>query len=127
MIDHSERESTVSHSLSLWIRVSVGVADVRVKAADEAVTESPALVFICTVQTGISSCARLHLQLSLLEINRWRRSFVGQSAELLHLVKGHHALLLDTHRVDPRRRFPLWISRQGNRFILFISCADVFH
>lgn len=51
--------------------------------------------------------------LSLLEINRWRRSFVGKSAELLHLIKGHHALLLDTHRVDPRRRVPLWISRQG--------------
>lgn len=51
--------------------------------------------------------------LSLLEINRCRRSFVGKSAELLHLTKGHHALLLDKHRVDPRRRFPLWISRQG--------------
>ena len=110
------------------MRVSVGVADVCVKAADEEVTESPALVlFISTLQTGISSSARLHLQLSLLEINHWRQIFVGQSAELLHLIKGHHALLLDTHRVDPRRRFPLWISRQGNRFILFISCADVYH
>ncbi len=63
---HPDHTHTHTHthtlSLPLWRRVSVGVATVRVKAADGAVTESPALVFISTVQTGISSSARLHLQ-----------------------------------------------------------------
>ncbi|GLD57030.1 limbic system-associated membrane protein-like protein [Lates japonicus] len=58
----THRDRTHTQSLPLWMNVSVGVANVRVNAAEEAATECPALVFISTVQTGISSSARLHLQ-----------------------------------------------------------------
>lgn len=57
-------------------------------------------------------CAR-----SLLEICRWRRSLAGTS-----FAPGQHALLLDTCRVDPRRRTPLWISRQGMFSFFNVMC-----
>ena len=61
--------------------------------------------------------ARLHLRRSLLEISRWRRSLVGTS-----FPPGRHALLLDTRRVDPRRRTPLWTSRQGMVSFFNVMC-----
>lgn len=64
-----------------------------------------------------SPSARLHLRCSLLEISRWRRSLVGTS-----FPPGQHALLLDTRRVDPRRRTPLWISRQGMVSFFNVIC-----
>lgn len=65
----------------------------------------------------ISPPARLHLRRSLLEISRWRRSLVGTS-----FSPGQHALLLDKRRVDPRRRTPLWISRQGTVSFFNVMC-----
>lgn len=47
-----QREHADTHTVPLWARGPLGVATVRVKAADGAVAESPALVFINTVQTG---------------------------------------------------------------------------
>lgn len=61
-----QREHADTHTVPLGARGPLGVATVHVKAADGAVTESPALVFINTVQTGISSSARLQPQRSLL-------------------------------------------------------------
>lgn len=52
----------------------------------------------------------------------WRPSFV----ELLDPVKGRHALLLDVQRVDPRRCFPLRISRQESA-VSHISSSHTSH
>lgn len=52
----------------------------------------------------------------------WRPSFV----ELLDPVKGRHALLLDVQRVDPRRCFPLRISRQESA-VSRISSSHTSH
>lgn len=49
-------------------------------------------------------------------------SFVWRSVELLDLIKGRHALLLDIQRLDPRRCFALRISRQGSA-VSFISLS----
>ncbi|KAF3693034.1 hypothetical protein EXN66_Car008710 [Channa argus] len=43
----------------------------------------------------------------------FRRPKFRLKEQLLDPIKGRHALLLDLQRLDPRRRFPLRISRQG--------------
>lgn len=63
-------------------------------------------------------------------------SFFRRSAELLELIGGRHALLLDIQRLDPLRRFPLRISRQETVPFVFLfdyrsgyrrSCTVAMH